>query len=138
MPVKKTTKKPTTRRTASKTITKTASVASSKPTCNTDMCGISMNTVTLILLIVNTVLLLFVASNFTINRALQNMEIQRVGGIENYETIQKIYELDAFKEQQRFQIEQTYQALQGMMWDQPMFLPEQMIEEDGEFEFILE
>jgi len=42
------------------------------------------------------------------------MEAQRVGGMENYRMIQEIYEMDAFKQQQRFQIEQTYQAIQSM------------------------
>ena len=56
------------------------------------------------------------------------MEVQRVGGQENYELIQQIYELDNFKQQQRFQIEQTLQALQGMGAEgqqEPMFFPEE-------------
>lgn len=54
------------------------------------------------------------------------MEAQRVWGMENYELIQQIYELDNFKQQQRFQIEQTLQALQGMWQEQaqPTVLPE--------------
>ena len=67
----------------------------------------------MILLIANTVLLLVLVSNFGIKKALTDMEVKRVGGMENYQLIQKIYDLPAFQQQQKFQIEQTLQALQS-------------------------
>jgi len=83
----------------------------------------SISTRTILLLVANTILLLFLLSNYTVKKALTDMEVQRVGGVENYELIQQIYNLDNFKQQQRFQIEQTYQALQGVAQEQ-MFFPE--------------
>lgn len=118
MPVKKTTKKTPAKKAAKVPVkkvalTKAAPAAMSsvkKETCSS-VC--STSTRTILLLIANTVLLLFLISNFGIKKALNDMEIKRVGGAENYELIQKIYELDTFKQQQKFQIEQTYQALQA-------------------------
>jgi len=128
MPVKKTTRKTTTTR---KPITKKPTAAKKATTttkmsndANCTSCRSSTNTRTILLLVANTVLLLFLISNYTVKQALIDMEAQRVWGIENYELIQQIYELDNFKEQQRFQIEQTLQALQGMWQEQPMMLPE--------------
>jgi len=116
MPVKKPTRKitkPMNKSTVSTTKAMEYSAAS---------CG-SISTRTILLLVANTILLLFLLSNYTVKKALTDMEVQRVGGVENYELIQQIYNLDNFKEQQRFQIEQTYQALQWVAQDQ-MFLPE--------------
>lgn len=131
MPVKKTAAKKTTRSTTAKKKVATSAVAKKAPArtstlnCSTGSCYGSVSTRTILLLVANTVLLLFLLSNYTVKRALTDMEIQRVGGIENYELIQQIYELDTFKQQQRFQIEQTLQALQGMgMEQEQVFFPE--------------
>jgi|GEM_PF-2467309 len=136
MPVKKTTKKTSPRNTATAVAKKApakvslvqASTAASMKTtkanavCTTSCYG-SMSTRTILLLVANTVLLLFLLSNYTVKQALTDMEVQRVGGVENYEMIQQIYNLDTFKQQQSFQIKQTLDALQGMGAEQPM-MPE--------------
>lgn len=126
MPVKKTTKKPVAKKPAAKVSlaqpSATASMKSSKGdlSCTTSC---STTTRTILLLVLNTILLIFLLSNYTVKKALTDMEIQRVGGAENYEMIQQIYNLDTFKQQQSFQIQQTLQALQGMGTEQPM-MPE--------------
>ena len=111
MPVKKTTKKTPVKKSLAKT-TPSVVMSASKEVC-APSCYNSTTVRTILLLAANTVLLLFLVSNFWIKKALNDMEIKRVGGVENYELIQKIYELDTFKQQQQFQIEQTYQALQS-------------------------
>lgn len=125
MPVKKTTKKPVAKKAPVKvSLAQSTTTASMKTTkANTASCSSAINRTTL-LLIANTVLLLFLLSNYTVKKALTDMEVQRVGGVENYEMIQQIYNLDTFKQQQQFQIEQTLQALQGMGAEQPAILPE--------------
>lgn len=119
MPVKKTTKKAPAKKATKAPVKKVAlakaapaaAMSSAKKETCSSVC--STSTRTILLLVANTVLLLFLISNFGIKKALNDMEIKRVGGAENYELIQKIYELDTFKQQQQFQIEQTYQALQA-------------------------
>lgn len=119
MPVKKTTKKAPAKKTTKAPVKKSlakatpsVTMSASKEVCAPSCCS-STTVRTILLLVANTVLLLFLVSNFWIKKALNDMEIKRVGGVENYELIQKIYELDTFKQQQQFQIEQTYQALQA-------------------------
>jgi hypothetical protein len=129
MPVKKTTKKATPRAAAKKAPAKVSlSQASTSTMKKADVsCATTCSTTTrtILLLVANTVLLLFLLSNYTVKKALTDMEIQRVGGVENYELIQQIYNLDTFKQQQSFQIQQTLQALQGMgMEQQQGFFPE--------------
>lgn len=128
MPVKKTTKKPVAKKAPVKvSLAQSSTTASMKSTkadaaCTTN-CYTSTSTRTILLLVANTVLLLFLLSNYTVKKALTDMEVQRVGGVENYEMIQEIYSLDTFKQQQSFQIQQTLDALKGMGAEQPM-LPE--------------
>jgi len=86
-------------------------MAANKMSCKGRSCC-STTWRTIILLIANTILLVFLMT-VGIKKSLTNMEVKRVGGIENYELIQKIYDLPAFQQQQKFQIEQTYQALQA-------------------------
>lgn len=133
MPVKKTAaakkttrKTATTKKVAASTVAKkTPSSSTSIMNCSTGSCYGSVSARTILLLVANTVLLLLLLSNYTVKRALTDMEIQRVWWVENYELIQQIYELDTFKQQQRFQIEQTLQALQGMgMEQEQVFFPE--------------
>ena len=109
---------------AKSTLLQSNTTASMKKTdtCTTS-CYTSTSTRTILLLVANTVLLLFLLSNYTVKQALTDMEVQRVGGVENYEMIQQIYNLDTFKQQQSFQIKQTLDALQGMGAEQAM-MPE--------------
>jgi len=123
MPVKKTTKKPVAKKAPVKVSLAQSTTTASMKTAKTDLSCSTINRTTL-LLIANTILLLFLLSNYTVKKALTDMEVQRVGGVENYEMIQQIYNLDTFKQQQKFQIEQTLQALQGMGAEQPAMLPE--------------
>jgi len=123
MPVKKTTRKapakktPVKKTTAAKKSTPTTVSKTAKPVASS--CGaLNNNMVATVLLILNTVLLLLLVTYFSPKKAFEQMEAQRVGWQENYELIQEIYELDTFKQQQRFQIEQTLQALQGNMEQQ--------------------
>jgi hypothetical protein len=121
MPAKKattrktTTKKTTTKKTPTKRVTaaKRTDPSSSTRTNTATHSTTNNNMIATVLLILNTVLLLLLVTYFSPQKALEEMEAQRVGGQENYELIQQIYELDTFKQQQRFQIEQTLQALQG-------------------------
>jgi hypothetical protein len=127
MPVKKTIKKttkPVVKKAATTTVAKQTAISTKAMDCKTGSCYGSVSTWTILLLAANTVLLLFLLSNYTIKRALIDMEIQRVGGAENYQLIQQIYELDNFKQQQKFQIEQTLKALQSMGAEQQKITPE--------------
>jgi hypothetical protein len=125
MPVKKTTK--VTKKPAVKSVAATKTVTQKTTTNPQTSCYTSTSTRTTLLVILNTILLVFLISNYNIKKALTDMEIQRVWWVENYSLIQEIYELDTFKQQQRFQIEQTLQALQWMgMGTQPQgFLGEE-------------
>ena len=60
-----------------------------------------------VLLVVNTVLLGYVLCNQV------NVEADRVGGRDNYKMVQQIYKSDAFKAQQKQQIQQALQQYQG-------------------------
>ena len=104
MPVKKTTKKPVAKKVPAKVSLAQSTTTASMKTTKADAasCASTINRTTL-LLIANTVLLLFLLSNYTVKKALTDMEVQRVGGVENYEMIQQIYNLDTFKQQQQFQ-----------------------------------
>lgn len=128
MPVKKTTKKPVAKKSPVKVSLAQASTTASMKSPKADAActtSCSSTTRTILLLVANTVLLLFLLSNYTVKKALTDMEVQRVGGVENYEMIQEIYNLDTFKQQQQFQIQQTLQALQGMGAEQPV-MPENL------------
>lgn len=111
---RKTTKKvPTKRATPTKKTTPTTTKTTRSVASSYNETVTNSNMITTVLLILNTVLLLLLITYFSPQKAFEQMEAQRVGGQENYELIQQIYELDTFKQQQRFQIEQTLQALQG-------------------------
>lgn len=59
------------------------------------------------------VVVVFVVSFFAAKMAVQNMEVMRAGGRENYKMIRELYKSDAWKQTQAMQIQQTMQALQG-------------------------
>ena len=82
---------------------------SAKDTCGMGMwcCGKIKHLLIPIFLIVNTILLICVLCNQT------RLESDRVGGRNNYKMVQQIYKSDAFKAQQKQQIEQALQMYQG-------------------------
>lgn len=96
-------------------------------------CG-SWGTIAIVLLVLNTILVGLLATGYTVKKAMQDMEARRVGGRENYELIQQIYDLEEFKQQQRFQIEQTLQALQAptQQGNPNALIPEEMDEETAQ------
>jgi hypothetical protein len=145
MPAKKktTSTKKSVAKTPAKSIAARKSVATSSSTTSIswmkkDMscvtsCG-SWGTVAIVLLVLNTILVGLLATGYTVKKAMQDMEARRVGGRENYELIQQIYDLEEFKQQQRFQIEQTLQALQAptQQGNPNALIPEEMDEETAQ------
>lgn len=79
---------------------------SAKDTCGAGMCPKMKHFLVLGLLILNVILLLCVLRNQ------MKVESDRVGGIANYKMVQQIYKSDAFKAQQKQQIEQALQQYQ--------------------------
>lgn len=75
--------------------------------CGTPMCWKIKHLLTCILLLLNTILLVWILCNQV------GIEAKRVGGRDNYKMVQQIYRSPAFKEQQRQQIEQVLQVYQG-------------------------
>ena len=80
-------------------------------------CGKMKHLLILILLIVNTILLICVVSHQ------MRVEADKVGGGENYKMVQQIYKTDAFKAQQKQQIEQALQMYQGGSTTQQAAVP---------------
>lgn len=80
---------------------------SAKDTCGMDCCAKMKHLLVLILLVVNTLLLVWVLSNQ------MGIESQKVGGKANYKMVQQIYKSDSFKSQQKQQIEWALQMYQG-------------------------
>ncbi len=60
-----------------------------------------------------TIVVAFAISFLAAKMAVQNMEVMRAGGPENYKMIKELYKSDAWKQTQAMQIQQTMQALQG-------------------------
>ena len=80
---------------------------SAKDTCGMGCCGKIKHLLVAILFIVNTLLLVRILCNQI------GMEANKVGGRANYRMVQQIYKSDAFKAQQKQQIEQALQMYQG-------------------------
>lgn len=80
---------------------------SAKDTCGIDCCGKIKHLLIWILFVVNTLLLVWVLINQL------TVEANKVGGRDNYRMVQQIYKSDAFKVQQKQQIEQALQMYQG-------------------------
>ncbi|MCX6823840.1 MAG: hypothetical protein NT085_01830 [candidate division SR1 bacterium] len=82
---------------------------SAKDSCGMGMgcCGKMKHCFMGILLIVNTILLACVVFHQA------HVEADKVGGRDNYKMVQQIYKSDAFKAQQKQQIEQALQMYQG-------------------------
>lgn len=135
---KKTTKKPTTKKSVAKksptpkkskkkttpAAKKTATVVVKENTikkdasCNTSCGRKAMAALVIILLIINTALLAFIAFKTTSQKelfgAMEKFETIRVGGSENYEIMKEIYSLDAYKTDQKMRLETTLNALKQM------------------------
>ena len=82
---------------------------SAKDSCGMGMCGMChkiKHLLVLLLIIINTILLICVSRNQV------RLEADRVGGTANYKMVQQIYRSDAFKAQQKQQIEQALQQYQ--------------------------
>jgi hypothetical protein len=80
---------------------------SAKDTCGMECCGGKMkHFLWPILIVINTLLLVCILWNQ------MNLEYQKVGGIDNYNAVRQIYKSDAFKVQQKQQIEQALQMYQ--------------------------
>ncbi len=80
---------------------------SAKDTCGMGCCGKMKHLLIWILFVVNTLLLVWVLVNQL------GVEANKVGGRANYRMVQQIYKSDAFKVQQKQQIEQALQMYQG-------------------------
>ncbi len=80
---------------------------SAKDTCGMGCCGKMKHLLIWILFVVNTLLLVWVLVNQL------SVEANKVGGRANYRMVQQIYKSDAFKVQQKQQIEQALQMYQG-------------------------
>ncbi|EKD25024.1 MAG: hypothetical protein ACD_80C00131G0027 [uncultured bacterium (gcode 4)] len=79
---------------------------SAKDNCAAGMCPKMKHFLVLGLLVLNTILIVWCLSNQT------KIESDRVGGRANYKMVQQIYKSDAFKAQQKQQIEQALQQYQ--------------------------
>lgn len=124
MPVKKTTtaKKTATKKpVAKRTVTKKAPAvvvtenAIKSDTCNTaKACCKTGGLIMMVLTILNTIILLIVLlkSPGTFN-ALESFEALRVGGEENYNIVQEIYELDSYKQDQSQRLQTTLDFLKN-------------------------
>lgn len=80
---------------------------SAKDTCAMGHCAKIRHVLFPILIVLNTLLLVWVLCNQ------MNVESEKVGGRSNYKMVQQIYKSDAFKAQQKQQIEQALQMYQG-------------------------
>jgi hypothetical protein len=80
---------------------------SGKDTCGMGCCGKFKHLLVFILIILNTLMIVWIVCNQT------KIESDRVGGRANYKMVQQIYKSEAFKAQQKQQIEQALQMYQG-------------------------
>lgn len=76
-----------------------------------------------ILLLINTALLCIIAFRTTTHTALftamEDFEAMKVGGQENHKIMEEIYQLDAYKNDQKNRLETTLNALKQMDLNQP-------------------
>ena len=86
---------------------------SAKDTCGMECCGKVRHLLVPVLLILNTLLLVWVVCNQV------KIEAGRVWGTANYKMLQKIQNLPAFKAQYKQQLEQGLQMYQGGAATQP-------------------
>jgi ABC-type uncharacterized transport system permease subunit len=80
---------------------------SAKDTCDMGYCHKMKHLLVPVLLVINLLLLVWVLLNQL------GLEANKVGGRDNYRMVQQIYKSDAFKAQQKQQIEQALQMYQG-------------------------
>jgi len=80
---------------------------SAKDTCSMNCCANIKHLVMFVLIIINTIMLALILLNQG------KMESNKVGGRDNYNMVQQIYKSEAFKAQQKQQIEQALQMYQG-------------------------
>ena len=91
---------------------------SAKDTCGMGCCGGKMKHILFpILIVINTLLLVCILWNQ------MNLEFEKVGGRDNYNAVRQIYRSDAFKVQQKQQIEQALQMYQWGGAAQPAVVP---------------
>lgn len=84
--------------------------------CNMGYCGNMKHLLAFVLIVLNTLMLVWVVVN-------QNtIEANKVGGRANYKMVQQIYKSATFQEQQTQQIEQALQMYQGGV-DQNAIMP---------------
>lgn len=79
---------------------------SAKDTCGIGRCSKIWHLIVFVLLVINTLMLVWVLCNQT------KIPADQVGGRANYKMVQQIYKSDAFKAQQTQQIEQALQMYQ--------------------------
>jgi len=94
---------------------------SNQDACSTSSCSKMKAILVLILLLLNTVLIVFVLVRQT------SIEAERVGGKANLKMVKEIYKTDMFKQQQTQQIQEALQMYQWAMQDMqqmPMMMPE--------------
>ncbi len=80
---------------------------SAKDTCSMNCCANIKHLVMFVLVIINTLMIGWILLNQT------NIESNKVGGGDNYKMVREIYKSEAFKAQQKQQIEQALQMYQG-------------------------
>ena len=93
---------------------------SAKDTCGMGCCTKFSHLLVFVLIVINTLLLVWILSNQT------KIESDRVGGRANYDMVQQIYKSEQFKEQQATQIQQALQMYQGTA--APTVMPEPTVE----------
>jgi len=140
MPTKKTTtkkstnKKPVTKKTTTKKVTTrkpTTSASRKTPSViikenpikkinhTSSFCPSKMGPIVgIFLLLINTILLLIVAFKLSSHKALfqamDDFEAMRVGGKENHQIMKEIYQMDAYKKDQKMRLDTTLNALKQM------------------------
>lgn len=80
---------------------------SAKDTCGMECCGKIKHLWMAVLVILNTIMIICILRNQS------RFEYEKVGGRANYNMVRQIYRSDAFKAQQKQQIEQALQMYQG-------------------------
>lgn len=106
-----------------KTFAKTATKAATTTQSN-DMCC-SGNPTQKVLKGLLLIIISFAVTYCAVRLAVMHVEQARVGWKANYDMIQQIYKQEGFKQQQKFQIEQTLQAIQQAGAQPAMQIPEQ-------------
>ena len=86
---------------------------SAKDTCGMTCCANIKHFVMFVLVIINTIMIGWILMNQT------NIESNKVGGGANYKMVKEIYKSEAFKAQQKQQIEQALQMYKGGAAAQP-------------------